>query len=301
MGAIHTGNLSQLLWPGLNELFGGSYDNLPKQYSQLFSLLKSDKSFERDVNLNFFGLAQVKDEGSALAFDVAGQGPYKDYQHITYALGYILTMEAIHYNQYMKLATSYTPRLANSMLQTKETVHFNTLNRGFNSSYTGFDGVELFSSSHLKTGGGTYANMLATPADLSEVSLEQALIDIGGFEDDRGLKIKANGEMLVVPRQLEMEAERILNSSLRPFTPNNDINVLKGKLSKGILMSHYLSNTKAWFVKTNIDGLKSFQSKELAFDNDTDFHTKNMMFSALEMYSCGWTDPRSMYASQGVA
>lgn len=300
--AINTGALSKALRPGVNTWFGLAYDMWPEEYSQIFDLETSDMNYEEDVNAYGFGLAPIKAEGQALSYDTLQQAIYVRYIHITYALGYVITREAIEDNKYMKLAKQQSEALAFSMKQTKEIVHANVLNRAFNSSYVGADGLSLCNSAHLLTKGGTYANVPAIAADLSEASLEQALIDIGGYLNDAGLKISAMGQKLIIPRQLQFEAERILKSPDRYNTAERSINAMyhMGVLPDGITLNHYLASSSAWFVKTNVPrGLLSFQRRSLEMENDTEFDTENMKFKSSERYSVGWTDPRGIYGSNG--
>jgi len=301
--AINTGALSKALRPGVNTWFGLAYDELPEQWSKIFDVETSDMNFEEDVNAYGFGLAPVKAEGQALSYDSMQQGFLQRYIHITYALGYIITREAIEDNLYMKLAKDRTDALAFSMRQTKEVVSANVLNRAFNSSYTGADGLSLCNSAHLLSKGGTMANIPAVAADLSEASLEQALIDIAGFVNDASLRISAIGESLIIPRQLMFEATRILKSPDRYNTADRSINAMyeMNVLPGGIIMNHYLTASQsAWFVKTNVPkGLRLFQRRALEIENDTEFDTENMKFKASERYSVGWTDFRGLYGSNG--
>jgi hypothetical protein len=300
--AINTGALSKALRPGVNTWFGLAYDQFPEEWSQIFDMEMSDMNYEEDVNAYGFGLAPVKAEGQALSYDTMQQAIYVRYIHIVYALGYIITREAIEDNLYMKLAKQQTDALAFSMRQTKEIVCANVLNRAFNSSYVGADGLSLCNSSHLLTKGGTYNNQPVTAADLSEAALEQALIDIGGILNDAGLRISAMGMKLIIPRQLQFEATRILQSSLRNDTAENAVNAMLkiGVLPGGICLNHYLTSASAWFIKTNVPkGLRLFQRRPLGLDNDTEFDTENMKFKASERYSVGFTDWRGIYGSNG--
>ena len=302
MALINTGALAKALRPGVNAWFGLAYDQFPEEYVQIFDKVMSEMNFEEDVNVHGFGLGAVKPEGQALQYDTLQQGWTQRYVHITYALGYIITREMIEDNLYMKLAQQRTEALAMSMKQTKENVAANVLNRGFSNSYLGADGLCLFSTAHLMSRGGTYSNKLAVDADLSEAAIEQALIDIAGFTNDAGLRISAMGQKLIIPRQLQFEATRILKSDLQNDSANHAINAMRamGVLPQGVVMNHYLTDTNAWFIKTNVnDGLKYFQRRDLGVENDTEFDTENMKFKASERYSFGWTDPRGIYGSAG--
>lgn len=301
--AINTGALAKALRPGVNTWFGNMYKRFPDEYSAIFDTEQSSMNFEEDVNVHGFGLGVVKPEGEAVTYDTMQQGFLKRYIHIVYALGFVITREAIEDNLYMKLAKSNSEALAHSMKQVKETVAANVLNRAFNSSYTGADGKELCATDHLLSKGGSYANELSTAADLSESSIEQALIDIAGFVDDASLKMQARGMKLIIPRQLEFEAQRILHSEYQNDSANNAINALyTGKyLPQGFCVNHYLTDEDAWFIKTDVPhGLRHFVRRGLMIDNDTEFDTDNMKFKASERYSFGWTDPRGIFGSPGA-
>jgi len=300
---INTGAISKALRPGVNSWFGLAYNQYPEEYKQIFDTMMSSMNFEEDVNVNGFGLATVKPEGMALSYDSMQQGFLKRYVHVTYALGYVISREAIEDNLYIKLAQQRSEALARSMKQTKENVAANILNRAFNSSYTGADALELCSTAHLLSKGGTFSNKIATAADLSEASLEQALIDISGFVDDANLRMSARGMKLIIPRQLQFEAQRILKNMDRPGTAERDINAMVslGMLPGGIVMNHYLTDTDAFFIKTDVaEGLKHFSRRALEIKDDSDFDTENVKFKASERFSFGWTDPRGIYGSPGA-
>lgn len=299
---INTGAISKALRPGVNSWFGLEYNQYPEEWKEIFDQEKSMMNFEEDVNVYGLNLAQVKPEGVALNYDTMQQSFLQRYIHVTYALGYIISREAIEDNLYVKLAQQRTEALARSMKQTKENIAANILNRAFNSSYTGADGLSLCNSAHLLSKGGTMSNVPTTAADLSEAALEQAMIDIAGYVDDASLRMMAKGMKLIIPRQLEYEAERILNSVLRVGTAENDLNAMKslGKLPGGAIMNHYLTSASAWFIKTDVsNGLKMFQRRDLEVENDTDFDTENVKFKSSERYSFGWTDFRGIYGSNG--
>ena len=303
MGIINTGALAKALWPGVNKWFGQAYDEHTLEHKEIFAEERSDKNFEEDVNTYGLGLAVVKPEGENISYDSMAQGFLKRYVHTTYGLGFIITREMIEDNQYMELAEKRSKKLAFSMRQTKENVAANVLNRAFNASYAGADGLELCSKLHLNSKGGTFKNELTTAADLSEASLEQMCIDIMDFKDDAGLRISVMPRKLVVPKELVFEAERILKSTLQNDTANNALNALKSKgvLPEGYCVNHYLTDTNAFFLLTNSpDGLKHFQRRDMGIDNDTDFDSENMKFKASERYVFGWTDPRGIFGSPGV-
>lgn len=298
-GVITTGNHPKLLWPGLNALFGTTYKELPKIHTQIFDVSTSEKAYEEDVELSGFGLAPVKTEGGSISYDSNTQGPTTRYTNVTYGLGFIETIEAVEDNLYKERATRRTAALARSMHITKETVLANILNRGFNSSYVGGDGKELLATDH-PTLSGSQSNELATPADLSEASLEDMLIQIMNAKDSRGLRIQLSGRKLIVSPSEAFNAQRILKSALQNDTANNAINAVKsmGLLPDGVVVWPYLTDTDAWFIKTDApEGLKLFNRRELAFAKDSDFDTDNFKHKATERYVGGWSDWRSLYGS----
>lgn len=301
--AINTGAIASALRPGVNEWFGLMYNKYPEQFSQIFDISTSNMNWETDVNINGLGLAMSKQQGSGVQFDSMSQAYQQQYKHVTYGLGFILTEEAIEDNLYMQMAKQMTERLAYSLKQTKEIIGANVLNNAFNSSYTGADGVQLCSSSHGLSKGGTFSNTLAVAADLSEASLEQALIDIDNFVDDASLKVNCKALRLVVPSALRFEAKRILGSELQNDTNNNALNAMKslGMLPGGYTVNNYLTDSDAWFVKTDCPaGMKHFVRRAARVDNDTEFTSNNVRFKATERYSFGWTDPRGIYGSPGA-
>lgn len=303
MAIISTGSISKALWPGVNAWFGLGYKDYAPEFAEIFDKYSSDKNFEEDVNLYGLGMASVKDESGNISYDDMGQGFTKRYVHLTYALGYIITREAYDDNLYIGLAEKRSKALARAMQQTKEHVAANVLNRAFNSSYVGADGLELCSTAHLKSKGGTFSNELATAADLSEYALEQACIDIQGFEDDASMKQAIRPMKLIVPRQLQFEAKRILGSSGQVDTANNNLNALKSMniLPGGFTVNHYLTDADAFFIKTDcMEGMKYFERTPVSVQDTNDFESNNMKFKAYERYSFGWTDPRGIFGSPGA-
>ncbi len=303
--AITTGSAANLLWPGLNKIFGGTYDEYPLQCMDIFESESSDKHFLRDLNLNGFGLAVHKAEGTGITYDELSQGWRVDYTPKVFGLAYSVSREAVEDDLYRELSAKGAKRLAFSLRQTKEVHCANVLNRAFDSNYLmdGSDGVELGSSAHLLSKGGTFANELATTADLSELSLEQAIIDIGNMKNDAGLRIRIVPQKLIIPIELQFEAERILKSTLQNDTANNATNALRsrGMLPGGVSLNNYLTDPDAWFIKTNCpDGMKLVQRRGADFTNDTDFDTENMKFKATERYIAGWTDPRGLFCVAGA-
>jgi len=268
----------------------------------LFDSDTSSMNYEEDVQLTGFGLAPVKSEGSGVAYDSEIQGFTTRYTHIAYALGYIVTKEELDDNLYEQVSRRRSAALAMSFRQTKENVGANIYNRAFNSTYKGGDGVELCSTAHPNTSGGTFANAPTVAADLSEASLEDALTAIMGFQNDRGLLINVMPRSLIVARQNFWNAHRILKSAYTPSTANNAVNVLvaTNALPEGIVMNHYLTSPNAWFVRTNIqNGLKYYSRVGIQFDQDNDFDTMNAKAKGYERYSFGWTDPRAIYGVNG--
>ena len=303
VGIINTGSFPKALWEGVNAWFGQKYDQHPTEYVALFDAYDSKKKYEEDVQATSFGLAQVKAEGSNLAYDSMQQGFVSRYTHVAYALGFIVTREEQEDNLYAELAMKRSGLLAWSMAETKENVGANVYNRAFNSSYTGGDAKELLATDHPNmVGGGTYSNELNPAADLSEQSIEDLAIQIGQAENDRGLKIALKPQRLIIPINLQFEAARILKSTLQNDTGNNAVNALRTmNVIPEIVVNHYLTDTDAWFVKTDCpEGMKVFNRVARRLENDNDFSTKNMLASAYERYSFGWSDPRGLYGSQGA-
>lgn len=301
-GIITSSSFAKLLWPGLNAIYGKAYNDYPVEWDKLFEKNQSDRAYEEDLGLSSFGLASVKNEGAPITYDTERQGFTSRYNHVVYALGFIVTREIYEDDQYGKVGAQKAKALARSMRQTKEIVGANIYNRAFNSSYTGGDGKELISNAHPNVAGGTFSNIIATASDLSEAALEQAVIDIAGFRDDRGLLIAARPEKLVIPYQLQFEAKRILGSDGRVGTDLNDPNVLKQEgLFSNVVTNHYLTDSDAWFILTNVkDGLKYFERRGDQFEMDNDFDTENAKFKATARYSFGWSDPRAIYGSAGA-
>lgn len=303
MAIVNTGSLARALWPGVNAWVGLDYAELEQQYKEVFSTYGSSKNYEIDVTFGPTGLLTVKPEGQNITYDDFMQGFSKLYEHTVFASGFILTREEIDDNQYAELAQQRSKMLGRSARETKENVASNVLNRAFNSSYTGADGLELCSTVHLLEKGGTYKNELTTAADLSEASLEQACIDIMDFRDGANKLMAAQPRKLIIPRALSFEAERILKSVLQNDSAQNAINALrsKGVLPEGYRVNHYLTDTDAFFIMTNVpNGMKHFQRDSLEVKNDTDFDSENMKFKVRERYVFGWTDPRGIFGSPGA-
>lgn len=302
MSIITSGSFAKALWPGVNAWYGKAYKDYPEEYLQLFEKNTSNKAFEEDVGVASFGLAVVKPEGASISYDTERQGFTTRYQHVVYSLGFIITKEAYDDDQYEIVGKRKANGLARSIRQTKEIVGANVYNRAFNASYVGGDGVSLVNAAHNNVTGGTWANQIATASDLSEAALEQAVIDIEGFTDDRGLLIAARPKQLILPRQLEFEVQRILKSDGRVGTDLNDPNVLKmlGSIPT-VSINHYLTDVDAWFIRTDVpEGMKYFERDADSFDMDNDFDTDNAKYKARSRYSFGWSDPRGIYGSAGA-
>ena len=299
---INSGSFAKALWPGVNAWFGQEYSEHQVEYTDLFDSETSRKAFEEDMGTSMFGLAAVKSEGGAVPYDTAQQGYLTRYQHITYGLGFIITREMVEDDLYDVIAKKRAQGLAFSMRQTKEIVGANVYNRAFNASYVGGDNVTLLNASHPNVAGGTYSN-LTTAATLSEAQLEDLTIDIMQATNDRGLAISLIPECLIIPPDLVYEADRILNSSLRVGTADNDLNAMKnmGKFPGGVKVNHYLTSTTAYYVRTNVkDGLKYIERRGDDFTMDNDFDTENAKYKCTGRHSFGWTDPRGLWGNAGA-
>tara|TARA_E500000305_G_scaffold92855_1_gene81059 strand:- start:417 stop:1322 length:906 start_codon:yes stop_codon:yes gene_type:complete len=300
--AISRNQLVKELEPGLNALFGLEYNRYENQHAEIFTTETSDRAFEEEVMLSGFANASVKPEGSAVTFDNAQETYTSRYQHETVALAFSITEEAIEDNLYDRLSSRYTKALARSMANTKQVKAANVLNRAFNSSFAGGDGKELCATDH-PTIFGTVKNELSTAADLSETSLEQALIDINAFTDERGLKVAARGVKMIIPSELQFTAERIMNSANRVGTADNDINALKsmGMIPQGYSVNNYLTDTDAFFIITDVpNGLKYFERSPIKTSMEGDFDTGNVRYKARERYSFGFSDFRGIFGSPGA-
>lgn len=303
-GVVTTSSFAKALWPGVNSWYGKAYNEYLVEHTDLFDTYASRQAWEEDVGTTGFGLASVKPEGTSVEYDDEHQAYLTRYTHAVFGKGFIITREMVEDDLYAVAGEKRAKGLAFSMRQTKEIVGANIYNRGFNSSYTGGDGVELFSAVHPNWSGGTWSNEPAAGADLSEAALEQACIDIAKWTNDRGLRIAISPVKLCVPVDLVFEAERILMNDKRPATADRDINALyqMGKFPGGIAVNHYFTDADAWFIKTNLpsDGMKLFQRRPMQFTIDNDFDTENAKFKSTERYSFGWTDPRAVYGSPGA-
>jgi hypothetical protein len=301
--AISRAQLVKELEPGLNALFGLEYKNYENQHTQIYTIESSDRAFEEEVMESGFGEAPVKTEGAGVAYDQAQEVYTARYTHETIALAFSLTEEAVEDNLYDRLSGRYTKALARSMAQTKQIKAAAVLNGAFTTSVGG-DGVVLCSTAHPTLGGPNLSNTLATPADLSETSLEQALIDISAFTDERGLKIAVQGLKLIIPKELMFTADRILKSTLRVGTADNDINAVRnmGMVPQGYTVNNFLTDPEAFFIKTDApNGMKMFERVSLKTGFEGDFDTGNVRYKARERYSFGFSDPRGIFGSPGAA
>jgi hypothetical protein len=302
--AMNRAQFAKMLEPGLNTLFGLEYDAYPPEYSPVFAANTSQRAYEEDVLLEGFGNAPVKNEGASISYDSASQQWTARYQHETVALAFSITEEAEEDGQYGSIASRYTKALARSMASTKEIKAANVLNNAFSGSgVNGGDGVTLCSTSHPSRAG-NQSNALATAADLSETSLEQILINVADLKDDRGLRVAAQGTMLVIPTAYTFTAERLLESQLRTGTADNDINAIRagGYLPKGYHVMRRLTDSDAFFVVTDVpDGLKHFQRSPLKKGMEGDFETGNVRYKVRERYSFGFTDWRGVFGTGGAA
>ena len=301
--AISRAQLVKELEPGLNALFGLEYRQYANEAAEIFDTESSDRAFEEEVMLSGFGNASVKPEGQGVSYDDAQETFTARYTNETIALAFAITEEAIEDNLYDRLASRYTKALARSMASTKQIKGAAVLNNGFDNTYAGGDGVALLSDAH-PTLSGTFRNELATAADLNETSLEQSLIDIAAFTDERGLKIAARGMKMIIPSALQFTADRLMKSDGRTGTADNDINAVKnmGMVPEGYTVNHYLTDTDAWFIKTDVpNGLKHFNRSPIKTTMEGDFDTGNVRYKARERYVFGFSDPRGVFGSPGTA
>jgi hypothetical protein len=304
--AISRSQLVKELEPGLNALFGMEYRRYENEHTQIFSIETSDRAFEEEVMLTGFNEAPTKNEGAGVQYDTAQESFTARYTHETIALAFALTEEAIEDNLYDSLSKRYTRALARSIQYTKQVKAASVLNNAFNTggSYNGGDGVSLCNSAHPTALGPNFSNTPTTAADLNETSLEQGIIDVAGFTDERGLKVAVSVVSMVIPSQLQFTAERLMKSTLRTATADNDINAIRsmGMVPQGYAVNHFLTDPDAWFLMTDApNGMKMFQRSPLKTAFEGDFDTGNVRYKARERYSFGWSDPRAIYGSTGAA
>jgi|TARA_R100000482_G_scaffold123912_1_gene75041 phage major head subunit gpT-like protein len=301
--AINRAQLVKELVPGLHALFGLEYDSYENQHEEIFDTESSERAFEEEVMLSGFGEAPTKGEGAAVIYDTAQESFTSRYTHETIALAFALTEEAIEDNLYDTLSSRYTRALARSMNTTKQVKAANVLNNAFNSSFVGGDGKELCATDHPTVGNIDLRNELSTAADLNETSLEQSLIDIADFKDERGLKINAQAVKLIIPPALQFVADRLMESPGRINTSDNDINAIRnmGMVPQGYVVNNYLTDTDAFFIKTDVpNGLKHFVRTPVSTSMEGDFETGNVRYKARERYSFGFSDWRGIFGSPGA-
>ena len=302
MAVITTGSHPKALWPGIKEWWGRSYAEHPEEFTDLFDKETSDKAYEEEVEITGFGLAPVKNQGTAINYDTESQGSVTRYTHVAYALGYIVTYEELRDDLYEVVSKRRAKQLALSMRQTKENVGANVYNRAFTAGYTGGDGKTMIASDH-PTLSGSQSNLLTNAADISETSIEDLTVQIMQATNNRGLKINLMPQSIHVSPSQWYETNRVLKSVLQSNTAENNINVLKATnvFPKGIKMNHYFSSNTAWFIRTNCPvGLQHFERDSIMFDQDNDFDTKNAKAACYERYSFGWSDWRGVYGAPGV-
>jgi len=301
--AISRAQLLKELLPGLNALFGLEYARYGEEHKEIYETETSERSFEEETKLSGFSAAPVKNEGQAIRYDNAQEAWTARYNHETIALGFSLTEEAIEDNLYDSLSARYTKGLARAMAYTKQVKAAAVINNGFNNGYQGGDGVSLFNTSHPLINGATNGNTPTTAADLNETSLENAVIQIAAWTDERGLLIAAKPKKLIVPPALQFVATRLLETELRVGTTDNDINAIKnnGSIPEGYTINHFLTDTNGWYLTTDVpNGMKHFERTPLQNSMDGDFDTGNVRYKSRERYSFGWSDPLGMYGSPGA-
>ena len=308
--AISRSQLLKELLPGLNALFGMEYARYGEEHKEIYETEKSERSFEEETKLAGFAAAPVKNEGSAISYDNAQEAFTARYNHETIALGFSITEEAVEDNLYDSLSARYTKALARAMAYTKQVKAASVINNGFNGSYLGGDGVTLFGNNssssrvgHPLVSGGVNYNSPTTGVDLNETSLENAVIQIAAWTDERGLLIAAKPRKMIVPPSLMFVAKRLLDTELRVGTTDNDINALKqmGAIPEGYTVNHFLTDTNGWYLITDVpNGMKHFERMPLANSMDGDFDTGNVRYKARERYSFGWSDPLGMWGSAGA-
>ena len=302
--AISRAQMMKELLPGLNALFGLEYKKYENEHEAIYETESSDRAFEEEVKLAGFGAAPVKSEGSAISYDTAQETFTARYTHETIAMGFAITEEAVEDNLYDSTSARYTKALARAMAHTKQVKGAFPLNNAFsNTNVSAGDGVALCSATlHLDLNGNAIPNALAVASDLNETSLEQAVIDIAAYVDERGLLIAARPRKLIIAPYNQFVATRVLETEQRPGTADNDINAIKnnGTVPEGYRVNHYLTDTNAWFMITDVpNGMKNFERAPMTTAMDGDFNTGNVRYKARERYSFGVSDPLGVYGSPG--
>ncbi len=298
---INSGSFGRALWPGIKNWYGKAYDEYATEYDKIFTTDKSTKQFEIDMSVSSFGLAIQRTEGAPVNYDTEQQGFEEKYTHAEFALGFIVTKVMYEDDQYNIVGQRKAQGLAMAMRQTKETVAANVLNRAFNTSYTYGDGKELCNSSRPNIRGGTWSNIISVAADISEAALEQACIDISKYTDDAGKKIQVKPVKLIVPTDIDFEVAKIMRSEFEVGTASNTVNVVRGRFPMGYHVNHFLTDTDAWFIITDVkNGLKYYERVADEFDFKDDFDTDNAKYKARARYSFGASDKRAVYGSAGA-
>lgn len=301
--AITRAQMLKQLVPGLNALFGMEYKRYAPEHTQIYDVESSDRSFEEETKLSGFAAAPTKSEGAAIQYDSAQEAFTSRYTHETIALGFAITEEAMEDNLYASLSARYTKALARAMAHTKQVKAAAVLNNGFNAAFAGGDGQPLFSAAHPLVGGGVNSNVPSVAVDMNETAIENAVIQIAAWTDERGLLIAAQPKKLVLPTALQFVAERLLKTTQRVGTSDNDINAMKSMnaIPGGYTINHYLTDPDAWFLLTDVpNGLKHFERVRLKTGSDTDFDTGNARYKARERFSFGWSDPLGIWGSAGA-
>ena len=302
MASISRANELKQLLPGLNALFGEEYAQYENEHAEIYATESSERSFEEELKLSGFGAAPVKDEGSTIVFDTAQESFVARYTHETIGMGFSITEEAMEDNLYVSLSARYTKALARAMAYTKQVKAAYPLNNGFSTTFKSGDNVALFSTAHPLVNGGTNSNRPSTAADLNETSLEDAIIQISKWTDERGLLIAARARKLIIPTDLQFVATRLLDSQYRVGTSDNDVNAIvsNGVIPEGYSVNHYLTDTNAFFLTTDVpDGMKHFERTPMQTSMDGDFTTGNVRYKARERYSFGVSDPLGIFGSPG--
>ena len=302
MAVITTGNFAKALWPGVSKWFDESKNQHKKEYDSLFEVRKSRRAWEEMVGHSTLGLPVQRGEGAAVTYDSFQQGFLSRFTHADYSLGVVITKNMVADDQYDVVGKARVKLLSRSFAHLPEVLAGQVYNRAFNSSYTGADGQPLIDNDHPNVSGGTWSNRPTTYADVSEAALEQAIIDLGNYTDDRGLKMAVKAQKLIVPVELDFEANKIMKSEYEVGTANNTVNLVRSRFPMGVMVAHWVdADTDAWFVKTDADdGLIHFEREGVTFDTENDFDTRNARYMANWRGSFGWANPRALYASSGA-
>lgn len=290
------------LQDGIESHFGMAYDDWPPVYSKIFEKKTSKRAFEEQVMRVGLGEAVEKPEGGMITFDAGAEGWIMRVMFYTYSLAIAFTEEAIDDNLYADLSEEYGREMGKSLQYAKEVRGSNVINNAFSSSFTGGDGVSLLNVNHPLYAGGYYSNTFSTAADISEEALEDAMIQVSGYVNERGRPIVVRVKKAVIPRQLEFQYNRIMTATKRSGMVSNDPNVLKDGdyIPDGYVVNPYLIDPDAWFLQTDVEkGLTYWQRKGVKKGMETDFRTGNMMFKTSERFGFSWTDPRSFFGSAG--